>query len=179
MGVGRSSCLADLFSLQHYLQLCQMTSQEEPEDCSKSDSSVCWTLPRNFRLRTLESEGEDEAQEDTPMLLPREGHVEDSGKIEHCDKKLIRQHTISNPGYGMLMKRLKSSQNKAVENEILELTKRQSEYIENKDPRLKGRSDNENLNGIISNLSSGYMYRTMTEPKPIPDTPNLIADIEY
>ena len=171
-----SGLLIDFFFFQHYLQLCQMTSQEEPPDCSNSDSSLCWTLPRNFRLRTVDTELEEEAEEMTPMLQPRERQNEESGKSESCDnRRLFRQHTISNPGYQMLMKRLKSSKTNPSKEENMELVERQSEP-----------ADGDNVTGDNSNLSSGYS--TMTESQPnsgnsnyllgystIPDTDSLLA----
>lgn len=108
---------------QHYLQLSGIKSPQDNLQSSNSDSSVCLTLPRNFRLRTEDSEGEEEDEENTPMLQPRAGQVETTS--ENCEKRrLFRQHTISNPGYQMLMKKLKTSKTKSSETEIPELPPR-------------------------------------------------------
>ena len=108
---------------QHYLQLSGIKSPQDNLQSSNSDSSVCLTLPRNFRLRTEDSEGEEEDEENTPMLQPRAGQVETTS--ENCEKRrLFRQHTISNPGYQMLMKKLKTSKMKSGETETPELPPR-------------------------------------------------------
>ena len=108
---------------QHYLQLSGIKSPQDNLQSSHSDSSVCLTLPRNFRLRTEDSEGEEEDEENTPMLQPRAGQVKTTS--ENCEKRrLFRQHTISNPGYQMLMKKLKTSETKSSETEIPELPPR-------------------------------------------------------
>ena len=108
---------------QHYLKLSGMKSPQDNLQSSNSDSSVCLTLPRNFRLRTEDSEGEEEDEENTPMLQPRAGQAATTS--ENCEKRrLFRQHTISNPGYQMLMKKLKTSKTKSSETEIPELPPR-------------------------------------------------------
>ena len=108
---------------QHYLQLSCIKSPQDILQSSNSDSTVCLTLPRNFRLRTEDSEGEEEDGENTPMLQPRARQAATTSE-NYEKRRLFRQHTISNPGYQMLMKKLKTSKIKSSETEIPELLPR-------------------------------------------------------
>ena len=144
-----------------------MKSQEETIESSNSDSSVCWTLPRNFRLRTVDSDGDEEDQENTPMLQPRDAQDEATPREKYDKKRLFRQHTISNPGYQMLMKRMKTSKKTSSKNVIPELPPRPpnsllvSQSPGSNNPLLPGKS--ETYIGTNS-LSSGYS--TLNESQP-------------
>ena len=89
-----------MFHLQHYLQLCDSATPESNVDSSQSDSGF-WTLPRNFRLRTADSDEEDIEEEERSAMVKNNAKSETTGR-----GKLFRQHTISNPGYSTLLNRL-------------------------------------------------------------------------
>ena len=117
----------------------------------------------------MESEGEEEDQENTPMLHPRE-RQEEGPVLNSSDKrKLFRQQTISNPGYQIVMKKFNSSKKYSRDRkEFPELPDRpansfKSPQTSNPTNFLPPTTTMETYMGVNS-LSSGYSTLSDSQP---------------
>ena len=101
-------------------------------DSSTSDSSGFWTLPRNFRLRTIDSDMDEDIQETTTLMEGKnEANIKTRDSITgpvmaRKRSKLFRQHTISNPGYDVVVRNVLSHQQPNSSCEIPTILPRQS-----------------------------------------------------